>query len=98
MDFISSSQDILFLVLAFCTLWLTVLLTWLLYYLITAVRQIYQVVRAAKAKLDAVDEIVRLIKDKVTSGASYLTMLVSGILKVTDLLGNREKPSKKSKR
>ena len=99
MDYVSSSQDIFFLVLAFCALWLTIFLTWVLYYVINAVRQVNLVVRQAKAKLDAVEEIFHLIKDKVTSSATYLNLLMSGIGKVSDFMGGgAKKAAKKAKR
>lgn len=98
MNIISSSQDIFFLVLAFCILWFTIFLTWLMYYVISAVRQIHQTIARVKNKLDAVDELISFIKDKVSNGASYLTFIVSGVGKLVELLSTKEKSSKKSKR
>jgi len=42
---IESSKDLLYIVLAFCLLWLTVFLSWLLYYLIAIVRDAEHLVR-----------------------------------------------------
>ena len=100
MNFISSSQDIFFLVLAFCILWLTIFFAWLMYYAIGAVRQIYQTVSHLKKKLDLIDEVVNIIKEKFNSGASYLNFIVSGIGKLVTLLSNNsdgEKVSRKKK-
>ncbi len=98
MNFISSSQDIFYLVLAFCILWITVFLAWLMYYAIQAVRQLYQAVTQIKAKIDAVDEVIRLIKEKLTSSASYLTLIVGGVKKVVELLAERQEKKKRAKR
>lgn len=98
MDIINSSQDIFFLVLSFCILWLTIFLAWIMYYGIQTVRQLYDMVSSLKRKLDAVDEIIRLVKSKISVSASYLTLLVSGVKKVVELLGDKEeKPSKKKR-
>lgn len=97
MQFISNSQDILFIVLAFCVLWLTAFLAWLLYYAIMTIRQGYQVVKKIKEKIDAVDEVITLVKDKISTSASYVGLIVAGVKKIIDLLGkNREE--KKSRR
>lgn len=98
MNFISSSQDIFFLVLAFCILWITIFLAWMMYYTIAAVKQIYEMIDQFKKKLNAVDELLVLIKEKFNSGASYLSFIVSGVGKLVTLLSNKETPTKKSKR
>ncbi len=98
MNLIANSQDILYLVLAFCILWITVFLAWLMYYGIQAVRQVYQTVSQIKAKIDAVDEVIRLVKEKLTSSSSYLTLIVGGVKKVVELLGEREAKKKRSSR
>ena len=98
MNFISTSQDIFFLVLAFCILWLTIFLAWMLYYAIGAAKQIYETINQLKRKLNAIDELVTLIKEKFNSGASYLTFIVSGLGKLVTLLSQKPKSSEKSKR
>jgi hypothetical protein len=94
MELVSNSRDILFLVLAFCILWVTIFLTWILYYVVNAVRQVNLVVKSAKAKLDAVEEIFSLIKEKITSSSTYLNLLMSGIGKVGDFMGGRKSDRK----
>jgi len=98
MSFISTSQDVLFLVLAFCALWLTVFLVWFLYYAIMTVKQTYQTVHQIKNKIDAVDEVISFIREKVTSTASYLTLIISAVRKIIDLLGNDDKEKKTKKK
>lgn len=98
MNFISSSQDIFFLVLAFCILWLTIFLAWMMYYAIAAVKQIYEVINQLKKKLNTIDELVMFIKEKFSSSASYLSFIVSGLGKLVTLLSNKSSSPKKSKR
>lgn len=98
MSFISDSQDILFLVLAFCALWLTAFLVWLLYYAVMTFKQAYQSAKQIKEKIQAVDEIITMVKEKITFTTSYLSLIVTGVKKMIDLLGsNEEKKSKKKK-
>lgn len=98
MNFISSSQDIFFLVLAFCILWLTIFLAWMMYYAIAAIKQVYEMVNQFKKKLNAIDELIIMIKEKFNSSASYLSFIVTGIGKLVTLLSNKETSSKKNKR
>ena len=48
---LSNSQAILYLVIAFCILWLTVFLLWFVYYLIAVSRLTYKVARLVEVKL-----------------------------------------------
>ena len=99
MNFISNSQDILFIVLAFCALWLTVFLVWFLYYAVMTIKQGYEAVRQTKEKIDMVDEVITTIREKVTSTASYLTLIIAGVRKMIDLLGsNKEEKKSRNKR
>ncbi|HRH32644.1 MAG TPA: hypothetical protein PK720_00615 [bacterium] len=100
MNFISTSQDIFFLVLAFCILWITIFIAWIMYYAIGALKQIHQTISQLKKKLDAVDEIVNLIKEKFTASTSYLNFIVSGVGKLVTLLSknsSEEKTKRKAK-
>lgn len=83
MQLISNSQDILFLVLALCALWLTAFLAWFLYYAIMTFKQTYQVVHK--------------LKEKITSTASYLEIAFTGIRKAIELFSSSSE-EKKSKR
>lgn len=98
MNLISDSQDVLFLALALCALWLTAFFAWFLYYAIMSVRQIYQAVKQIKSKIDAVDEIITMIREKISASTSYLTLIVAGVRKVVDLLGSDKSEKKKKAR
>ncbi len=99
MQFISNSQDILFLALALCAVWLTAFLAWFLYYAIMSVRQLYQAIRQVKSKIEAVDEIITMVREKISASTSYLTLIVAGVKKVTELLGgDRKERAKKGKK
>jgi hypothetical protein len=106
MDYVSLSQTIFYIVIAICALWLTIFVSIALYYVVNSIRQVNLVVRQAKAKLDAVEDVFHSIKEKITSSSTYLNLLMSGIGKVTDLMGSNnegdededDEPKKKSKR
>jgi succinate dehydrogenase hydrophobic anchor subunit len=99
MNFISTSQDILFLTLALCALLLTIFLIWLLYYAIMSFRQTYHSIKKIKAKIDALDEIITMIRERLTSTMSYFTLIISGIKKMIELLSdNEEEPKTKKKK
>ncbi len=95
MNLINGSQDILFLALALCALWLTAFIAWFLYYAIMSIKQVYEAIAQIKHKIDAVDEIITMLRDKISASTSYLTLIVAGVRKVVDLLGSDTKEKKK---
>lgn len=81
---IETSKDILYLVIAFSVLLVTIFLIWIMYYLAMILKQGKEMVNSVRKKIDAIDEILHTIKEKVTSSAAILTALARGI---TDLIG-----------
>jgi hypothetical protein len=77
-----TSKDILLLVIAFCVLWFTVFLCWLLYYFISMVGSVRKIVKSVQEKIDKIDELIDLVKDKVNSSAAYLPLIVDGVGKI----------------
>ncbi len=79
-----TSKDILYLVIAFCILWFTAFVCWLLFYFISIISSTRKIVKSAHDKLEKVDEIINLVKDKVGNSATHLAILVEGVGKLVD--------------
>ncbi|WKZ24687.1 MAG: hypothetical protein QY321_03670 [Patescibacteria group bacterium] len=95
MFFINTSQDIFYLVLSFCILWFTIFLLWMMYYAIAAIKQTYQIVNGFKQRLETLDELIRLMKEKITGASSYITVIASGVGKLIGILSGIKETSKK---
>lgn len=91
---IETSKDLLFVVIAFCILWVTIFICWILYYLIMTTKRVHDTVKATKEKVDKVGEILELAKNKIESGASYVGAVVEAIVKLTDYF--KKKKGKKT--
>ncbi len=71
---IESTKDILFLVLAFCILWFTTFVCWLLYYFIVVMRDVKNLVHGVKKSVERIEELAATLKEKVEAGASYFAV------------------------
>lgn len=76
-----SSQDILFIVAAFCILWLTIFISWVLYYLIRILRDACRSWSDARRALESVNQFFKhtsgrmsLIAQAIAAGVSLLNM------------------------
>ena len=79
---IASSNDLLFVVLAFCTLWLTVFLSWLLYYIISIVRDAESLVRQVKDAVMKVDHLAHALHDKVDRSAASFALVAQAVKEI----------------
>jgi hypothetical protein len=76
---IETSKDLLFVVLAFCVLWLTVFLSWLLYYVIAIVRDAESLVKQMKCAVEKVDSLAHAVQDKMEKSAASMTLVASAV-------------------
>lgn len=71
-----SSQDLLNIVFAFCVLWLTIFLSWTLYYVALILRDAYRMTEELRQRLQTVDQFVKLVSEKLEHTTSYLGLMV----------------------
>lgn len=91
---IDTSKDLLYVVLAFSILWLTVFISWMLYYVIMTLRQINQLVTSFKEKVDKVSRVMEKIKEKF-EGSSVRFGIINKVLeKLFDLAAAKKKKGK----
>ncbi|MEY4744775.1 MAG: hypothetical protein RL272_720 [Candidatus Parcubacteria bacterium] len=76
---IESSKDLLFVVLAFCVLWLTVFLSWLLYYIIAIVRDAESLIRQVRGAVEKVDSLAHAVHEKMERSAASLTLIAQAV-------------------
>lgn len=67
-----TSKDILYIVLAFSVLWLTIFLSWLLFYTISILRNLRWFIKGAKDNAAGVFKNIDAIKEKIERSVSHL--------------------------
>ena len=99
---LETSQDLLYIVIAFCVLWLTVFLCWMIYYVAMLLKQAYDLTRSFKEKLEKVEGLIDLIKNKLEASSSHLTLVAEGVGQLvkylTEQRSTKTKTSKKNKK
>lgn len=93
-----TSRDILNVVLAVCSVLVTVFLVWTLYYLAQILRNANRVATSVRLKLELVDKILNLVKDKMEKGASHLGLIADSAIKLVSYFIERqaEKPRRRA--
>lgn len=76
---LETSRDILYLVISFCVLWVTVFLCWTFYYVMRILRNANQIVEEFRIRLQALTEAINYIRGKVEHISGLLTLAGSGV-------------------
>ncbi len=87
---ISSSKDILFLVLAFCALWFTIFVCWALWYVIGMLRDASSVMREIHEKIAAIDRAVHAVREKVEASLGSFGIAAAGMKMLGSYLEKRK--------
>ena len=97
---IETSKDLLFVVLALCVLWLTIFLTWFLYYVIAIVRDTKKIVTFIKEAASKIDKLAHSLHDKLDRSATTFTLAAKAMKEIIGWAIEQkmaEKPPKKRK-
>lgn len=79
---LETSKDLLFVTLAFCLLWLTIFLSWLMYYFISIIRDVSRLTGRVTTIVERVDSMTRTIHDKLESGAASFSLAATAVKEV----------------
>ena len=86
---LNSSQDILYLAIALAVLSLAGFSSWAIYYLARILQQGFRAAKEMRERLGRVDALVKSIKEKVDSSASYLLLIGEGVKKLAEAIRQR---------
>jgi len=92
---IETSKDLFYVVLAFSVLWLTIFLSWMFYYVIMMLRQMNQVIKNFREKMEKINQTVEKIKEKFENTSAYLGLIGRAVEKMVNFVMERKKKSKK---
>jgi len=93
-----TTKDILYIVLAFCALWVTIFLCWVIYYVAMILRQTYGLMADVKDKMHAIDEAIRGVREKLEHTSSYLALIADGARYLVAHLTEKKKRGRPSKK
>ncbi len=94
---ISSTKDLFWLVLSFVVLWIGLFMGWGVLYLALMLRDAKRITGSIRKKIDFVDQILEIIKNKVETTANYLPPLIEGAGKLMEHFKAKRKTKKPKK-
>src|SRR3989344_2094361 len=94
---LESSRDILNISLAASVIVLTILVVWILVYIIKMFRDAQRALHQMTKVIEKLSNVLDVIRDKVHSAAAVIPLIVKGVEKVTDII-QRTKERNSSRR
>ncbi len=90
---IESTKDIYWLVLSFCILWLTLFITWLLYYFIKMFRQLSSITTKVEETVSMIHGMVKAVHSRSENLVSYVAGILKSSNQLKELFGKQDKKS-----
>lgn len=87
---IETSKDILYLVIAFCVLWITVFLCWMFYYVTRILKNANEIAEEFRSRLQILTEAMNYVRGKVENIHSLLNMTGSGMAGMVKNMVNKK--------
>jgi predicted PurR-regulated permease PerM len=84
------SQDILFIVLAFCALWFTAFLCWLIYQAASLLRHVHGLVDEIKERVASLEDAVTSMRRKFEGNITMVSSIAEGVRKIIDAMRSRD--------
>jgi len=94
---LETSKDLLYIVIAFCVLWFTIFICWMIYYVAMILKRIHIVMETFTKTLEAVRSFFDNAKSKINNLGSTITTAMEVGQKVADFV-NEKKGTKSSGR
>ena len=96
---LETSKDVLFIISAFSILWLTVFISFILYYIVRIFRIAGKIINKTENTISKIDDLVDFLKSKIGKSTSHLILLAELIKQGMNLIQDKKKGKKeKSKK
>lgn len=88
---LENSKDLLFIVMSFCVLWVTVFVCWLVYYLVSILRNANVMIEEMRERFRGIEETMRSIRDRMDHATSSLGFVSEGVIKLIQFFINKKR-------
>ncbi len=95
---ISSSKDILFIVLSVCIFLFTLLICWAIYYVAMILREFKKIVADVRKKIELVESLIMALKEKLEHTSSHMKLLVETVSNLAEYFKERRTEKKSSRK
>ena len=86
-----TSKDVLLLTIAGVVALFTIFTCWAIFYVIVMLKNVSKMTISVREKLETVDKILKLIKEKLEKGSNHMSMVADSVIKLVGLVMEKQK-------
>ena len=90
---LETSKDLLLVVIAGAVALLTIFTCWALYYVIVMLKNMSKMTVSIRQKLELVDKILKLVKEKLEKGSNHIALISDSVIKLVGFLMDKQAKS-----
>ncbi len=87
---IETSKDILYIVISFSVLLVSIFLCWAIYYVARILGEAYHLITDARKKLEVLERLMVTLREKLEQSSNYLRLIVDGAIAATQYFRSRK--------
>lgn len=96
---IETTKDILYIVISFVIILLSIFICWAIYYVAMILREAKKIIFDVRRKIELVEAVINTLKEKIEHTSSYMKLLVESAGNIVEFLKDRrDEKEKKRKR
>ena len=97
---LETSKDLLLVVIAASIALFTLFTCWAIFYVVVMLRNVSKMTISIREKLEVVDKILNLVKEKLEKGSNHMAMITDSVIKLAGFMMDKQKksPSKRRKK
>ena len=88
-----TSKDLLLVAIAGAVALLTIFTCWALYYVIVMLKNMSRMTVSIRQKLELVDKILKLVKEKLEKGSNHIALISDSVIKLVGFLMDKQAKS-----
>ncbi|MAF13392.1 MAG: hypothetical protein CMI53_00660 [Parcubacteria group bacterium] len=95
---LETSKDLLLVVIAASIALFTLFTCWAIFYVVMMLRNVSKMTVSIREKLELVDNILKLVKDKLEKGSNHMALLSDSAIKLAGFFVDQKSKAKKSRK
>ena len=92
---LNTSKDVLWLLLGFSILWLSLWMSWIFYQIGRTMKNVNRTIEGVQGVISSLQQAINAFKGKAGEAAAYLTILVKGGQQLMNMIQKKSRTTKK---
>jgi len=88
---LETSKDLLLVVIAASVALFTIFTCWAIFYVVVMLRSVSKMTVSFREKLEIVDKILKLIKEKLEKGSNHMALVADSAIKLAGFMMDKQK-------